>query len=297
MDSETQEENILLRWYRRYVGPPTEPLNVYGGFALFFAGIAFAVVGIVTFLWSASLAGNPEFVYMLRENAAIFSAVGLPFLLFGVSVLLPVDKRILYVAAAGTAVTLVAVVMFADAYPVYWNVGGARDRSASIVGLYALGIVAVIAATGAALVGYRVERASVPVTVETGVDEPEAETEEITDEQVRHDIDEAMKNVDINWGGVAKSKTRRLQLDVSSPDIDRSGFDNAQAKTARSSGTDDAVSGLKKIQGRDHKMASGGGTDSQTDALRKLREKQQAEELATKDEPDGIVDRFRSLFS
>jgi hypothetical protein len=303
MDANQADENLLLGLYRRYVGPPAAERTVYGGFGLFFGGIALALIGIVVFLASATVSPDDLFRYTLREIAGIAGAVGLPALLLGVTVLLPVDRKALYAAAAGTAVCLVGVGLFSTSYPYAWNVVGS-DRSGQVVAVYALGIVVVIGATGAALVGHHIHRASTTErvvereVVESGAsgDDPR---ETVTDEQVRRDIDEAMADSELSWGGVDKVKTKRLKLNTEAfDDIDSSNVADVDAKTVRSSGrnVDDAVDAMRGLRGSDTTEArSTQTTDDQTAALQALREKQAAEDVATDDE--GVVDRLRNIFS
>jgi hypothetical protein len=299
MDASQDDENLLLGWYRQYVGVPEAERTVYGGFGLFFGGIGLALIGIVIFLASATLPADDLFRYTLREIAGAAGAVGLPALLLGVTVLLPVDRKAVYAAAAGTAICLVGVGLFSASYPYAWNVAGA-DRSGQVVAVYAAGIVTVIAATGAALVGHHIDRASTTTerVVEREVGGTVERGETITDDQVRRDIDEAMADSDISWGGVEKTKTKRLKLNTAEVDgIDSSNVDDVEATTVRSEGrnVDDAVTAMKGLRGGETKQArSTQTTDDQTAALQALREKQAAEDLAS---DDGVVDRLRNIFS
>ena len=306
MDASQDGENLLLGWYRRYVGPPEAERTVYGGFGLFFGGIGLALIGIVVFLASATVPADDLFRYTLREIAGGAGAVGLPALLLGVTVLLPVDRKVVYAAGVGTAVCLVGVGLFAASYPYAWNVVGS-DRSGQVVAVYAAGIVAVIGATGAALVGHHIDRAS--TTTERVVEREGTETATttsatdatatVTDDQVRRDIDEAMADSELSWGGVEKTKTKRLQLNTAEIDeIDGSNVADVDATTVRSAGrnVDDAVDAMKGLRGGETKQArSTQTTDDQTAALQALRDKQAAEELSTDDE--SVVGRLRNIFS
>jgi len=304
MDASQDGENLLLGWYRRYVGPPAAERTVYGGFGLFFGGIGLALIGIVVFLASATVPADDLFRYTLREIAGGAGAVGLPALLLGVTVLLPVDRKVVYAAGVGTAVCLVGVGLFAASYPYAWNVVGS-DRSGQVVAVYAAGIVAVIGATGAALVGHHIDRASTTterIVEREGAEATTSTTGErptVTDDQVRRDIDEAMADSDLSWGGVEKTKTKRLQLNTAEVDeIDGSNVADVEATTVRSAGrnVDDAVDAMKGLRGGETKQArSTQTTDDQTAALQALREKQAAEELSTDDE--SVVGRLRNIFS
>ena len=305
MDASQDGENLLLGWYRRYVGPPEAERTVYGGFGLFFGGIGLALIGIVVFLASATVPADDLFRYTLREIAGGAGAVGLPALLLGVTVLLPVDRKVVYAAGVGTAVCLVGVGLFAASYPYAWNVVGS-DRSGQVVAVYAAGIVAVIGATGAALVGHHIDRASTTTEriveregTETATTSTTDATATVTDDQVRRDIDEAMADSELSWGGVEKTKTKRLQLNTAEIDeVDGSNVADVDATTVRSAGrnVDDAVDAMKGLRGGETKQArSTQTTDDQTAALQALREKQAAEELSTDDE--SVVGRLRNIFS
>jgi hypothetical protein len=296
MSAEAPPDNVLFEWYARYVGEPTDERDVYAGFGLFFGGIALGVVGVAVFLLGAAVSGaSPAFA--LREIAVVLAASGLPAALVGAVVLLPGDDRTTYAAVAGTVVCLVAVAIFVASYPYAWNVARAPDRSALGVGVYAVGLVVTSAATGAALVGHQVERVALLAERATGGDDGER----VSDEDVRRDIDEAMANSELTWGGVEKTETRRLELQTDTTEMETNA-DRVEATTTRAGGdeVDDAVSSLQQLQGRSENTASGGGVDDQTAALTELKQKREAEQTATADDgrdgDGGVVDRLKSLF-
>jgi len=301
-------DNVLFEWYERYIGDPETETDVYLGFALFFGGIALGAVGIIVFFLSALASSPGDTAFALREVAVVASAGGFPVLLLGIVVLLPGDRRMRYAALGGLAVCLVAVAAFVSVYPMNWNVSRSPDYSAQIIAIYAVGLVAVVGATGAALVGHQVERATPAEraaevgSTAGGVSESSGSggaSETVSDEQVRRDIDEAMADADLSWGGVARKNTKRLELNTPSDvEVDREAFENAEATTVRSSGqnVDDALSNLRKLQGREREMDSSTGVDDQTAALTELRKQQEAEEVATEDD-EGLVDRAKGLFS
>ena len=311
--SESNAENRLMGYYRRYVGDPDRTIDVYAGFGLFFAGIGLGLMGVVVFLYSATLPANTMSTYAVREVAAVAGAVGLPALLLGVVVLLPVDRRMLYLAGVGTAITLVGTGLFVWAYPQDWNVVSPPDYSAQIVAVYTAGLVAVIAATGGALVAHRVEQAgaaagtaggagSSTAAVDTDADAAGADAggEAVTDADVRADIERELEDAELTWGGVERSQTRRLELNTSAVDdidIDTEKLAGSATETRTTSGTvNDAVSELKGLQGGEAKTASGEGTDDQAAKLRELREQQQREAEAEAAENDSVVDRIKNLF-
>jgi hypothetical protein len=290
MSGDSSPANVLFEWYERYIGSPEDETDVYVGFALFFGGIALGVLGVVLFLWSATVS-EASFEYVLREIAAASGATGLPVLLLGVTVLLPVRRRSMYAALVGTVVCLGGIGLFVSAYPANWNVAAARDMSAEVVALYTVGLVAVVASTGSSLVGHRVERATV---ASTAADEEE-DDEGVTTEQVRQDIDAAMAEANLSWGGVEKTETKRLSLNTDGIDEVESNVDTASATTTRASGNDvdDAVAGLRQLQGEGAKQetASSGGVDEQTAALKELKAQQRRE---NEQSSDGAVERVRA---
>ncbi|ELZ53437.1 MULTISPECIES: DUF7139 domain-containing protein [Halorubrum] len=311
--SEADAENVLIEYYRRYVGDPDRTIDVYAGFGLFFAGIALGVIGVVVFLYSATLDPTALSTYAVREVAAVAGAVGLPALLFGIVVLLPVDRRMLYLAGAGTAVTLAGTGAFVWAYPHNWNVVVNPDYSAQVVAVYSVGLVAVIGATGGALVAHRVERATGGAAASAGSaagsgaadgeagggPAPDAGGEAVTEESVRADIERELEDAELTWGGVERSETRRLELNTSAVDdvdVDTEKLAGSATETRTTSGTvNDAVSELKGLQGGEAKTDSGQGTDDQAAKLRELRE-QQRREAEEADDGDSVVDRIKGLF-
>ncbi|WP_251329240.1 MFS transporter [Haloplanus pelagicus] len=310
MTTDGTPDNVLFEWYERYIGDPETETDVYLGFALFFGGIALGAVGILVFLLSAAMSGGGTPAWAIREVAMVAASVGFPVILLGMVVLLPGDRRMTYVSLGGLAVCLVAVGLFVATYPMHWNVARTPDYSAQGVAIYAVGLVAVVGATGAALVGHQVERATpgeraaevaagsgTGATGAGGADGDAGKT--VSDEQVRRDIDEAMADADLSWGGVSRKNTTRLELDTDADvEVDREAFENAEATTVRSSGdgVDDALSNLRKLQGREQQTDASTGVDDQTAALTELRQQQQVEEVATEDD-ESIVDRARDLFS
>jgi hypothetical protein len=284
--------SVLVSWYSEHVGEPDRRVDVYLGFGLFFAGVALGLGGLVLFLVERGLFDGR--VWWIREVAFVAGALGLPGLLLGTVVLLPVDRRALYAAAAGGVVCLGAVGVFVYAYPWRWNVTSGADYSATGVAVYSLGFVAVVAAAAAALVSYHVERAQGPVGGDADADAPDADSgPDVTDEQVRRDIDEATSAADITWGGVRKTEIERLQLNTEGvEELDRSGFDGVEAERVRGAGIDDSIRGLKAMKGDvDRSDRSEGGVDDQASALKELREQQQAKELASDDR--DVLDRLR----
>jgi hypothetical protein len=268
----------VVDWYSKHVGEPDSAVDIYLGFGAFFAGLAMGIGGLALFLAEGALLADEGF--WLKEVSFAVGAFGLPTLLLGVVVLLPVDRRALYLGIAGTAVTLAAIALFVWAYPNDWNVDLGPDYSGTGVALYAVGLVAVVAASGTALVSYHVERAGGgPIGEGRAVEDTGPE---VTDDQVRSDIDEATAASNMTWGGVPETREQRLTFAGGEEGIQSTNFGEVGAKTVRASdnGVDDAVAGLKGMKGDVDRTDRGGSTDDETAALSDLKRKREAAERA-----------------
>lgn len=103
--------------------------------------------------------------------------------------------------------------------------------------------------------------------------------EEITEEQVRADIERELSESDVSIAGGSASQTRRLELNLSAAEeIDREHIPDSVETRTDAKSVDDAVSQLSNLQSDDVTTASGEGVDDQTDALRALKEQQQDDE-------------------
>jgi hypothetical protein len=294
----------LQDWYREYIGQPDQQRDIYLGFGLFFGGVALGLIGLVVFLVEGALStGGP--IYPLREVAFSIAALGLPALLLGIVVLLPGDDRVRTVAIVGSAITVVAVLFFVSVYPYNWDVGRQADFSTEGIALYAVGLVTVLGAAASALVGYHVERAAPAPTPDDTDDEDDEPS--VTDAEVERDIEEAMQSTDISWGGVRKTETRSIQIEMDD-DLDTSGFDDAAATTVRSEASvDDQVSSLQGLRGgNDRTDRSTQNVDDQTAALKQLRAEKMASEegemssaaaAGDGDSAGGLLARIKRLFS
>jgi hypothetical protein len=299
MDQGTAVVDRADALYRRYLGEPERDLDVYLGFVLFIGGFALGLVGLVLFGGEQLLAGDGP-LWNLRAVAFVLAALSLPVLLLGVTVLLPVDRRASYAAGVGVAITVVAAGFFLTVYPQQWNVTSGTDYALQGVLGYAAGFVTVVAATGAALVSYHVERTSRgPVAVEAAEEPAESddEDEDAVAEQARRDYEEAMAGADVSWGGVEKADvSRRLSLNPDEIDeVDSSGFDPENATQVRSSGSDvdSAVSGLAAMRGGNTNEARAEDTtDDSAAALAELRQQQQQEEQQGAEDA-GVVGRLK----
>lgn len=134
--------NILVRLYRRYVGPGTAEQAI--GYWLFVIGALAGVVGVGVFLYSTSVGSVSDPPYDLREIAVVLSSLGLALLMLGVVYRLPVQRRVRIVGIVGMVITFLTTFGFVWAYPGDWNAGA--DYSAELIAAYALGIGLVVIA-------------------------------------------------------------------------------------------------------------------------------------------------------
>jgi len=278
------DDGRLFEWYRAYIGEPDREIDVYLGFALFFAGIGF---GIAAFAIGAAGqltgAGGRSVDFIYREAAIAVGMLALPATLSSVVVLLPVSKRAVYGAAAGSAISLVGLAGFVWAYPYSWAVGTAATYSIQVLFVYGTGLAALLAATGGALVTYHIDRAK---PRPGDFQETDEETgEEISDERIEEDIESAMSDVELTWGGVEQTEGSDLTLTTteSEANMDVSGLD-VDAERVHRSDVDDQVSGLAMVKGGQKQTDTSESTvDDQTAQLAELR-KQKRQEAESQDE-------------
>ncbi len=288
--ADTADGDRLVELYRSYIGEPDRRTDVYLGFALFFGGLGLGLLGLLLFVIERAMLDG--LVFWVREIAFAIGALGLPLVLLAVVVLLPADRRAMYVAVGGLSIVVAAVVFFVAVYPSNWNYG-TPDYSLHGVTVYAIGLISMLAATASALVGYHIERVEGVSAADASGDDGDAAGSEdpaATEAQVQQDIDEAMSETEISWGGVEKVETERLQINPEEG-LEGESLDRSSAKVHKSSGIDDQLAALKGMKGGEQRTDSGSGVDQQAEALKKLREQKQAEAEA---EPDGLVGRVKS---
>ena len=291
MSAQGATDEYLFDLYRRYVGEPEDRSDVYLGFGLFLGGIALAAVSLVLFLWSSSLEPRSPAYFTWVEPAYIVGMVSLPVLMMGIVVLLPSERRVLYASMGGLAITIAAAIGFWFAYPEDWLFG--NDYTVIVVATYAVGLAAITASTGAALIAHYLDMAKQAGEIARPDDEDDEPEESYTDEEIRRDIDDAMEGVELSWGGVERSDNTKLSF--SDQEFEGAKI-SLKAKKTRSSGVDSQVAGLKGLKGGEKKTTTSSTTvDDQTQKLKELREKQRADELATAPEDDSVSKLTQSV--
>ncbi|PSP83502.1 permease [Halobacteriales archaeon QS_6_64_34] len=285
------DDGRLFEWYRAYIGEPDREVDVYLGFALFFAGIGFGIAAfVIGAIGQVTGAGGASADFIYREAAIATGMLALPATLSSVVVLLPVSKRAVYGAAAGSAVSLVGLGGFIWAYPYQWARPPGPTYSVQVLFIYGVGLAALLAATGGALVAYHIDRAKPRPGDFTAEDEETGE--EITDEQIQQDIESAMEDVDLTWGGVERTEGSDLKIRPSEGegDMDIQGMD-VEAERVHRSSVDEQVQGLAMVKGGQKTTDRSESTvDDQTNKLAELR-KQKREEAKQEDGDETVLSR------
>lgn len=293
-EEEELPDNRLFDWYRTFIGEPDAKTDVYLGFGLFFGGILFALGALVIYLYALT-AGAPDTPAFWRpaEWAYGMGMLAIPVTTTGVVVLLPIDRRAVYATAAGDVLILISVALFRDAYWSDWQRYGVEE-TVLVLALYALGLTLVVGSTAAALVAEQIERARTPHPSEIEPMEEPSDEERYTDEEIQQDIDEALADVEITWGGVEKHEGRQLSF-TEDEEIESASLD-VGATTTRSSSVDQQVAGLKGLKGEQDNTATSSETvDDQTQKLNELKAKKREQEAETP-EPEGFLSRLFDLF-
>lgn len=299
----TERSGPLFSIYRRYVGEPQSSREVYLGFGLFFAGVGLGVAALVLFLISGTQPAGSDSFFQFREAALVFVLLALPAVAMSVSVLLPVGRWTTAASLGGSLVCVAATGWLVQVYPYSWTSAG---NDVAVLSLYAVGVVVLAAATGSALVAQYLDRLA-PATATTttgGADDPDTDTqstgdgEAISDEAVAADIEDAMADSTLTWGGVEQQpNTKRLNLEMPDTDTDTESIDAESATETRSASdnVDDAVDSLRRLQGGEQETARVQSPDDQVDALTQFRAQQtDDEEIETGvDAETGLLDRLR----
>jgi len=298
-EEDTERGGPLFSVYRRYIGEPAGKQEVYLGFGVFFAGIFLGVAGLVLFLYSGTQTTGSDTYWQLREAALVFVMLGLPSVALSVSILLPVGRRTTATSLVGVLVCLVATLWLTQVYPDSWSNAG---NDVPVLSSYAVGVVVLAASTGSGLVAQYLDRqAPDEVRRVTEVEREQsgkAESNPVSDEQVAADIDDAMSDSNLTWGGVEErpnSKQLNIDMPESDADIDDSNLDAGTETRSSGNSVDDAVDGLRQMQADEQNTARAQSPDDQVDALTAFREqKQEDEELETGvDSDSGALGRLR----
>lgn len=272
--------------YRRYIGEPQSRRDIYLGFGVFFAGLALGAVALGLFLFSGTHPTGSDAFWQFREAALVFAMCGLPLVAASFAVLLPVGRRTLIASGIGTGICLLGAAWLVQVYPYQWTAAGNDVR---VLSTYAVGLVVLAAATGSSLVAQYVDTVSPTETGATEETADDASGETVSDEEVAEDIDEALSDSSLTWGGVEQEPTtERLELDMpETPDVEESSLESATETRQTGESVDSAVSGLRQLQGGTEEAARVESPDDQVTALTEFRNRQETED----DIETGVDDR------
>ena len=284
--TDANADGRLFDWYRTYIGEPDREVDVYLGFALFVGGIG---LGAAAFAIAAAGQALGAEGFFFRKAAFATGMVALPATVASVVVLLPVGRRAVYGGALGALVCLGGVAFFWTVYPYNWATGTGPQYAVQVLFVYGVGLASLLAATGGALVAYHIDRARPHPGAIEGLDEDTGES--YSDEDIERDIEEAMADVELSWGGVEKHEGTDLKITPDTEGMDLSGM-NVAADRVHRSGVDEQVANLQGIKGGDPEAARSTATvDDQTTQLQELRRRQREEAAQTR---VTVLDRLLS---
>lgn len=291
-------DNKLFQIYTDYIGKPDTQTDVYIGFGVFFIAVVLAVAGFLLFLWAGTFERGTDPYWARRMPAFVFGMASVPATMLAVVVLLPVDRRAVYSAVVGISVCLVAVGVFVNVYPSNWNVAGTTDYSVHTTAIYAVGMTILTASTGASLIAEQIRQKEPRPAEIASVEEDSSET--YSDEEIERDIEEAMADVDLSWGGVVNHESKDLSFNTpeefEQPDID------VEATTIRKSGgVDEQLNQLNALKGgKNNTVTTDSTVDNQSAKLAELKQKRRegSDKIQQKSSfGSGFIARLKRLFN
>jgi uncharacterized protein YegP (UPF0339 family) len=134
-------DNALVSLYTEHITEPSTNDEVYG-YWLFVVGVLASVVGVALFLYTTTLQRPPAAqggtYWTVRELAVVLAAGGVPLILGGIAIRLPLRKTATWLTYLGILVCLAALAWFVTVYPAS---GWPTDRGhTGVIGLYTLGL-------------------------------------------------------------------------------------------------------------------------------------------------------------
>lgn len=278
--------NALESAYERAFGSAASKGQLYTGFFLLLAGVALAVAGIVVFQTSVT-------DYGWREAAIVLASLSAPSIFLGIFWALPSKVAMRTIAVIGTGLCLIGTVLFSRFYPLQFNAPGNEnlgfpDRTGLVIGVYAVGLVMLLAGTFTSLIGYYLSRITAGATgagraAGTGVEfDPNAAYQyDIPDSVIERDIELAMKRYKYSWGGEGGSGAASQGLQINVPDefepgVKIGGKGIARTVSLETPQVDDATKKLRGMRPQTDRSMSGAWADESTKKLLEFRKKKEA---------------------
>ena len=130
--------------YTDRITEPSTADEVYG-YWLFALGLVASVVGVALFMYTATLSRPPASqggnYWVLREVGVVLAGTGVPLMLGGVAIRLPLRRLATRIVGLGVVVCLVAILWFITVYPASgWPVDTGHS---GVIGLYTVGLLVV----------------------------------------------------------------------------------------------------------------------------------------------------------
>jgi uncharacterized protein YegP (UPF0339 family) len=179
------DESALVSLYSERITEPSTADEVYG-YWLFVVGLVASIVGVALFLYSSTLERGVGAFWAIRQVGIILAAGGVPLLLAGVTIRLPLRRAATRLSYLGVAVCLLALAWFLSVYPSGWST---QTGNAGVIGLYTLGLAIVGLA---AVVVPMLPRAE----TETASERARRETETAEREQLEADLEAAREEAE-----------------------------------------------------------------------------------------------------
>jgi uncharacterized protein YegP (UPF0339 family) len=207
MASKQPDDNALVSLYSDRIAEPSTNDEVYG-YWLFTLGLLASVVGVVLFLYTATLNRPPASqggsYWLFRQVGIVLAAGGVPLMLAGVAIRLPLRKLATRLTILGVVVCLAALAWFLMVYPAS---GWSTDTgNPSVIGLYTLGlgIIALSSVFVPMLSRAETETASERIAREQSAAEQEAERAEH-----EREIEAAREELEETRNELEETRTKR----------------------------------------------------------------------------------------
>ena len=136
MARKATDTNALVSLYTERITEPATADEVYG-YWVFLLGLLASIVGVALFLYSSTLERGVGPFWTVRQLGIVLAAGGVPLLLAGVAIRLPLRRLATTLTYLGVLICLAALAWFVAIYPGGWS---PQTGEAGIIGLYTVGL-------------------------------------------------------------------------------------------------------------------------------------------------------------
>lgn len=268
--------------YSSLFGSPPSKGRLYGGFYTFLGG-CFMGVAAVVFLFVANQYSGQPIEFRWREASYALAAVAGMALFGGIALTLPSKRSMRTAAVVGVVLCTVALMLFLADYPLHFNVPNAQvDHTERDVGLYAVGLVLLLASAFTSLIGFYVDRITAAAgkagagsdvgNVEGGYDIP--------DSVIEADVESAFKRYKYAWGDEgATAATSGIQINIQDEFEQGTvvgGKGVARTVQLESPQVDEATQMLRSVRPKTERQVPSAWAEDATSALLKSRQQKAA---------------------